>query len=143
VKRLLLYTGLAFVAGALLGAALVFPGGPLSSAAPSAVLFVHVENAGTDDMQARVEILDASGSSVATSTFKVPAHSSVEKTVVNLKAGAYDVRATFSANGAAATGNAHLDTAACATGSYPMATFAVDATNGVSLRDGGTASCRA
>ncbi|MEA3200452.1 MAG: hypothetical protein QOE90_1880 [Thermoplasmata archaeon] len=143
MNRVLLYAGVAFVAGALVGAALVFPGGPLSAAAPTQVIFVHVENAGGSEVQANVAIFDSSGASIAASSFKVPAHSSVEKTVVNLKAARYEVRATFSINGAAASGRVGLDTRACGQDGFAMATFAVDGTNGITMRDAGSASCRA
>lgn len=144
LNRLLLHAGIAFAVGALVGAALVIPGaGPLASVAPDKVIFVHVENSGSADVNARIVVLDASGDEVVSTSFKAPAHSSSEKSVVNLKPGTYSVRATFTKATARADGRVSISTERCGEGAVPVATFNVDGSSGLTLQGPGTAGCRA
>lgn len=140
MNRLLVFTAVAFVAGGLVGALLV--GAPFSPAAPKAVIFIHVENSGPGDVDASIQLRDAGGKLIVSTTFTAPAHSSVEKTVVNLQRGSYEVRGVFTHSGATASGTVAIDTAGCAEGTEPLATFTVSGTDGVAMNGAPTAGCR-
>ncbi|GEM_PF-6075517 len=133
-------TAAAFVAGAIVGAFAV--GSPFSPTGPKAVVMVHVENSGSGDLDARIDVRDAGGGFVVGTTFKVPAHSSVDKTVVNLNSGVYEVRGSFSQGQAQATGSARVDTRACPDGTVGLATFTLDGSNGAAMTAPPASGCR-
>lgn len=130
----------AFVAGAVVGALAV--GAPFSPVGPKAVILVHVENPGTGDLNARIDVRDAGGKLVVSTTFRVAAHTTNEKTVVNLQAGSYVVSGTFTQGGATASGQVSVNTRSCPDGTVPLASFTVDGSRGASMSAPPSGGCR-
>jgi len=141
-RRLWVLVGAAFVAGLVVGVVAFLPGNPFDAFSPRTKLLVHVENTGAVEVETRLDVRDASGRVVASTTFQAPAHASVEKTVVNLPEGAYVVRGTFTSADATASGDARVDTPRCGEGATPVATFRLNGDGSFGLSEPPSGGCR-
>lgn len=142
-RRIWLFTAIAFVAGGLVGAALVAPASPFALFAPKTLVLVHIENAGDAELAARLDVRDTGGKLLTSTTFRVAAHAVVEKSVVHLAPGAYDVRGTFTNDGAVTSGIARADTTRCPEGTVALATFSLTSGAGsIGMAAQPSAGCR-
>ena len=115
MRRRVLAAGCAFLVGVPLGVALFLPAvqpRPASSAADGALgqLLVHVVNDGTQDVQVRVHVIDATGSQRMDETARADAGRSTDESLSGLQGGRYVVEL----GSGSAQGSWRIDTTGCA-----------------------------